>query len=169
MNEAIINDIIEVEGDFTDDPTDHGGATRWGVTQATLEAWRGSPVSVEDVRTLSITEARLILEDLYIKKPGFDRIASEVLRDCLVDYGVNSGPSAAIKALQRCLGVKADGVIGSETERAANIKPGTWLSVKVTAQRIRHLGRIVTNDHTQARFAAGWANRIASKLEGLSI
>lgn len=165
----IIDGIIEAEGDFTDDPTDRGGATRWGVTQATLASWRGKPVSVEDVRNLSITEAREILQDMYVKKPGFDRIASDILRDCLVDYGVNSGPSAAVKALQRCLGLKVDGVLGPETEKAANLKPGPWLSVKVVAQRIRHLGRIVTNDPAQAKFAAGWANRIASKLEGIPV
>lgn len=169
MNSQIIDKVLVFEGsEFTNDPSDNAGATRWGVTQSTLEAWRNRPVSVEEVRNLSLTEAREILTDLYIKKPGFDRIGSDILRESLVDYAVHSGPSQAIKSLQRCLGLKVDGILGPETETASNLKTGPFLALKLNCQRLRLLGKIVSNDPTQAKFAAGWANRIAEKIESLA-
>lgn len=33
-------------------------------------------------------------------------------------------------------------------------------------QRLRHLGRLITNDPKQSAFAAGWMNRMAEFVEG---
>ena len=167
MNDAELIDAVLVhEGsEYTNVPGDHGGPTKFGVTLATLSAWRHQDCTPFDVEHLSLTEARVILQDLYIKQPGFERIASDVLRGALVDFGVNSGPAQAIKALQKVLGVTVDGVLGPETEKAANLKTGPFLALKVNAGRVRLYGRIITNDPTQAKFASGWANRIADQIE----
>ena len=37
---------------------------------------------------------------------------------------------------------------------------------KVLGQRLRHLGRLITNDPKQSAFAAGWMNRMAEFVEG---
>ena len=167
--EEMIDDILKREGSaYTDHPKDRGGPTRYGVTQATLAEYRGRAVTPLEVAALNEAEARAIYRKRYIADPGFAQIVSDDLRTVLVDFGVNSGPSAAIRALQRCLGVAVDGVLGPKTAEAANARIGKSLAVAVCAARIRFLGRLITDDPAQATFAAGWMNRVAALLEALS-
>lgn len=166
--DSLITDILEREGGFVDHPADKGKATKFGITLGTLSDYRKQSCTVEDVRQLSATEARLIYEQNYIKAPGFDRIASDALRATLVDFGVHSGPIAAIRALQKAVGVPADGMLGGQTEAAANLLDGRRLALKVLAGRARKLGRIITDDPTQAAFAAGWMDRVADQVEDLA-
>lgn len=125
----IISDVLAREGDeFTNDPNDSGGATRFGVTQATLAAWRKQPVTIEDVRNLTEAEARSIYYNLYVLAPGFGQVmeVSEPIAEELVDSGVNAGPAQAARWLQRALNVfnrqqrdyrdvEVDGKCGSTT------------------------------------------------------
>ena len=53
--------IAKWEGGFVNDPRDPGGATNMGITIATLSSWRGTPVTVQDVRNLTKQEARQII------------------------------------------------------------------------------------------------------------
>ncbi len=113
--DALIDDILVREGGFVDHPADRGGPTHYGITQATLSRWRQQPVTVQDVQALTLEEARAIYRHDYIERPGFLRIPDERLRALLVDWGVHSGPQTAIRALQRVLGVRLDGVLGPQT------------------------------------------------------
>lgn len=169
MNDrAIIDAILVREAGFVDHPDDKGGATNFGITQATLAAHRGRGVTVEDVRGLTEQEARAIYLHRYITAPGFGLVTDDTLRATLVDYGVHSGPAAAVKALQRALGVKVDGVLGPVTLVAANQRDGRRLALSVLAGRLRHIGRIITDSPSQAVFAAGWMNRVADQVEDIA-
>ena len=84
----------------------------------------------------------------------------------LVDAGVHSGPKRAVQWLQSALGVMADGVIGAQTRAALAAADQGVLYGKVLGQRLRHLGRLITNDPKQSAFAAGWMNRMAEFVEG---
>jgi lysozyme family protein len=59
-DDAILAAILRREGGFVNHPADRGGPTHYGITQATLQAWRGRAVSEEDVRALSVEEAKAI-------------------------------------------------------------------------------------------------------------
>lgn len=164
----LIDAIIEREGGYVNHVADRGGATKFGITLATLSAWRSADCTADDMKALSVAEAREIYGAEYITRPGFDRIASEALRATLVDYGVHSGPRVAIRSLQRILKVAQDGNLGPQTEQAANLTDGRRLAIKVLAGRARHLGRIITDDPKQAAFAAGWMDRVADQVEELA-
>lgn len=167
-DEDVLREILEREGGFVDDPLDKGGATNHGITQATLSAWRGKPVSVEDVKNLDVAEARSILRDRYLAKPGIDKLASPELRAAVLDWSVNSGPVNAIKGLQRAVDVPEDGVMGPLTIRSANAENGRKLAVLVHCQRLKFLGRLITDKPTQAKFAAGWLARVSEQIEALA-
>lgn len=160
--DLIIDDIVRREGGYVNHAADKGGPTNWGITQATLSEWRKQPVTEFQVRTLSESEAREIYRDRYITKPGFDTIPDAGVKGFLIDYGVNSGPGTAAKALQTVLGVQADGSIGPQT-RAAIAAVTNWPAVynALIAQRSQFFLGIVGRDHSQAVFALGWRNRIA--------
>ncbi len=159
----LIADIVRREGGFVNDPNDAGGATKYGITIGTLASWRGAPVTVEDVRNLTVEEASAIYEKRYIKEPGLDTITDPALRALLVDFGVLSGPRRAVQGLQKALGFSdadCDGAFGpkSKAALAADSNP-VALFYKVKCERLEQFIRILANP-SQSGFANGWANRL---------
>ena len=65
--EEIIEVVLHHEGGFVDDPDDKGGATNYGVTQATLEQYRENDVSREDVQNLTVDEAKECYHEMFWK------------------------------------------------------------------------------------------------------
>src|SRR5690554_3967496 len=110
----IQNWILASEGGYVDHPSDPGGATNLGITHRTLAAWRGKPVTKQDVRNLTRAEALEIYKAQYWRTSGADRMPAG-LDYAVFDYAVNSGPARAVKDLQRVLGVGVDGVVGAQT------------------------------------------------------
>jgi len=175
--DEIITAIVLREGSqFTDHAADRGGATRWGITQATLSEWRKYKVTARDVAELGYDEARDIYAAKYINLPGFTRIKDEKVRLALVDWGVNSGPMQAIKYAQRLLNLHADGVMGPITENAINDQPPVKFFLRLNCARLKFYGRIVANDprlleakragfRTQAENISGWINRVVGIIE----
>ena len=162
----MLDRIIAAEGGYVDDADDAGGATNFGITQATLRAWRGHDVTKDDVKSLTQNEARSIYASEYLTKPGYDAIASEDLRAALLDCAVQFGPARATEWLQNALGVPPDGKVGPQTILAMTHANYRSIIIKIMAQRIRRRGRRITDQPSQARFAAGWAARDAALLEG---
>ncbi|MDP1607465.1 MAG: glycosyl hydrolase 108 family protein [Rhodocyclaceae bacterium] len=166
--EHLLAEIIRREGGYVNHPADRGGATNFGVTAQTLGGWRklGRAATVDEVKALTEAEARAIYRQQYITAPGFETITHPALLNLLVDSAVHSGPKRAVQWLQMALGVAAaDGVIGTRTRAAIAAADQETLYRKVLAQRLRHLGRLITDDPKQAAFAAGWMNRMAEFVE----
>ena len=156
---ALIEGVIAREGGFVDHPADRGGPTKYGITKATLAEWRGRAVTREEVRDLPRNEAHAIYADRYVRRPSYERITDDRLREHVVDAAVLHGPSRATRWLQEVVGVKADGVLGPVTGAAVNRQPPEVVGRRFAVHRIRFLGRLVTNDPAQAVFCAGWLNR----------
>lgn len=161
----IIDGILKREGGFVNNPADKGSATNYGITIATLAEWRGVPVTVEDVKNLTQQEAREILREEYIIRPGFLGIDNEALRVLVIDCAVNHGANRAVKLLQEAAHVFTDGIFGPNTRNAVNRMTASALYRRLCAARVRLYGRIIFRDHSQAVFAAGWCNRVAEFIE----
>lgn len=164
--EKIISEIIEREGyEFTNRPNDRGGATKYGVTQATLSAYLGRPATADMVRMLTEVTARAIYRQMFIQTPGFNRIQNDRVRVFVIDSGVQHGPEDPIRWMQRAVGVHVDGILGPVTAGAVNAFDQQALFAHLVACRIVHYGELITEDHSQAEFARGWMNRVAGFLE----
>ena len=163
----IIDAVLKYEGGFVNDPADHGGATNFGITAADLGRWRklGRVATVDEVKTMTVDEARQIYQAWYIETPGFEPIANDFLKWVLVDSGVLHGTRTAIKWLQQALGVAVDGVIGNQTMAALAAGDAAHVANGVLALRIRKYATIVGQDSSQIRFLAGWINRATSILQ----
>lgn len=166
-----IDELIEREGGFNDDPLDHGGPTKYGITQVRLSAWRGHAVSVQDVKDLSPVEARTIYVQEYLKGPGIDKIPSPIIRDYMLDVAVLSGPETAIMLLQHCLvdeheiGIVIDGVLGPKTLAALwGFDPEKFL-IKLVAKRVIALVDLVQHDPPQLKWLEGWVRRTLRWLD----
>jgi lysozyme family protein len=158
-----LNDrIIADEGGYVNDPADAGGPTKYGITLATLSAFRGRPCTAADVAALTRDDAIAIYDAKYVTGPGFDKITDAMLRTAAADAAVLFGPDRVIGALQSLCGVTADGIFGPVTVAAVNKREARELVNRLSLWRIRkHITRVVT-DESQIRFLRGWFERAAS-------
>lgn len=160
--DRIIEEIIAKEGGFSNHPADPGGPTNFGITIRTLSKWRGHPVTIDDVRNMTVEEAKEIYNSEYVTGPGFDKIPDSMLKSNLIDFGVNSGPKTAVMNLQTLLGVKADGVLGPKTLAAVEQVNLKDLNNELTKRRVLTYARIVQNSPKKLVFLYGWLKRALS-------
>ena len=125
--DQLIDALIEREGGYVNHPSDKGGPTCFGITEAVARAhgYRGA------MRQMPREDAVAIYKRLYWLRPRFDKVAhrSPVIAAELFDTGANMGPAVAATFLQRALtalnrngsdyaDLTPDGRIGEVTLRA---------------------------------------------------
>jgi len=148
-----------IDGEYTDDPDDAGGPTRFGITIPVLALHRGVPASsltAHDIQNLSREEA----ESIYIARfiHPFVEIA-DPLRANVIDMGVNAGQRRATILLQQCIGAGVDGIVGNETRILSHRREwndlyvGSWLA---------YYERLIENSRSQIKWRRGWRNRALS-------
>jgi lysozyme family protein len=156
--------VVAYEGGDSDHPSDRGGLTRFGLTLTTFLEERPKG-TLEEFLALTREDVIDLLTEKHALRPGYFRIQDDALRLAVIDYAIHSGPRRATTALQKAAGVHVDGLFGRHTEEAVNRLDASMLRRRVLGHRLRHLGRLITNDRSQAVFAAGWMNRLASQIE----
>jgi lysozyme family protein len=151
-----IDRVIAREGGskITRDPHDPGGVTKFGISQ------RAFPD--EDIENLTEDRARLLYERMLLQA-NIDKILDTYLREHVFDFAVHSGDKAAIRALQRLVGVKPDGVLGPVTLQAVNRRVHTpEFHRAYMRERLTFLARAVQNRPTSLRYLTGWISRVMS-------
>ncbi len=128
----IAQEIVTREGGFVNDPDDPGGATKHGVTLATLRRLGldldgDGRVGEADLRHLSRDQAVDVYVEHYFRRPRIVDLP-EALQPPVFDMHVNAGANA-VKLLQRLLNemgndLTVDGVIGPLTAAAAHRAAG---------------------------------------------
>lgn len=123
----IAREIVAREGGAVNDPDDPGGATRFGVTLATLsrlgrDLTGDGAVTAADLGRLTRDQAVAIFIEHYFRRPRIDALP-EAIQASVFDMYVNAGTNA-VKLLQRLLTemgqpVADDGVVGPLTIAAA--------------------------------------------------
>lgn len=127
MINEIINEIINLEGGYVDDPDDSGGETNYGITIKVARNYGYTSDMCDLPRTLAFN----IYADRYWHSVNADKlnILSTMITREIVDTGVNMGIKRAGNFLQRSLNVlnnrgrlysdiKIDGSIGPATLHA---------------------------------------------------
>lgn len=125
--ERALQHTLGIEGGFSDDAADSGGATRWGVTEAVARefGYQG------EMKDLPLEFAAGLYRQKYWDLLHLDLVAAlnEQVATELFDTAVNTGVAFAGKSFQRVLNVlnreqadyediAADGLIGPATLRA---------------------------------------------------
>jgi lysozyme family protein len=170
----LIAHVIKREGGYVNDPSDAGGPTKYGITLATLHAYRNRAVSAEDVQMLSEEEAAQIYRTRYFPA-GFEKIKDAGLLELLFDYGVLSGTGASVKALQTVLkrsklyDGEIDGGFGPKSAEALG-KVNNWAALfyAVKCERYELFMRYIGASPSQSKYAAGWSNRQDQFEESIS-
>lgn len=99
--------LIGREGKYSNNPSDKGGETMWGITVAVARAfgYMGS------MQLMPRETAMQIYRDRYWLQPKLDAISmiAPAIAEEMLDTGVNMGPATAGKFLQRALNVLNQG------------------------------------------------------------
>lgn len=148
---------LGIEQGMVNNPADPGGATNYGVTQATLDDAReriqGLPLDVKDLTVADVTQIYQVLFWNAIEGDALPNWASLAM----FDAAVNSGTGEAIKWMQEATGSSPDGEMGVRT------LAGVLTAAPAAALREFHALRIY-NDMLQVNeektFGLGWSRRI---------
>ena len=142
--------VISLEGGYHHDKRDPGGETKYGISKRSFPKL--------DIKNLTKGHAQFIYQTKYwneLKCEGMPKFIRLPLFDC----GVNQSVIYAKKTLQRCLGVKIDGIIGNKTLAAVN-NSDSELLVKFTKKRVE---RYFKNKNFSI-YGKGWINRVVAIL-----
>jgi lysozyme family protein len=120
--DTMIAQTIALEGGYSNNPADPGGATNFGITQAVAKAngYTG------DMRRLTRDQATAIYRSQYAIKPGFAAVEAinPHIGAELFDTGVNMGPVWPALWFQQCLNTfNASGTLYPDIPEDAD-KPG---------------------------------------------
>lgn len=150
--------VFGSEGSYVNHPKDPGGPTKYGITAATLGAWRrlGRRATAEEVMALRLTEATEILDKQYAQPLRYAELPPG-LDYALFDFAVNSFTVQPVKELQRVLGVEADGIMGVKTLAAIRTRDVSALINGLCDRRMGFLRGI----KGWPTFGKGWTARVA--------
>lgn len=123
--------IIGVEGGYSNDPKDTGGETNWGISK------RAYPTV--DIKNLTKEQAKAIYAVDYWAKIKGDELPYP-LNVFVFDAAVNQGTDAAIKVLQKTLSVAQDGILGSQTIKAAKGLNKEATALYMADRALRYIG-----------------------------
>lgn len=153
--DAAFAELLEHEGGYADHPSDPGGKTRYGITEAV--ARRAGYLG--DMRQLPLEKAQDIYRSQYWDAARCDELPG-LLQYPVFDAAVNSGVRQSVVWLQRALGVSDDGVLGPITMAAAHRADPHALRARMLGHRLRMMASL----HTWPAFSRAWARRVASVL-----
>lgn len=168
------------EGGWSDHPSDRGGKTKYGITEATWKKYqhrkRQTPIPIEDITQ---EHAKELLWYEYWCGPGIDKLDQasipQVILSELFDASVLHGPNMAIEWLQASYNLlrrwdvpalRRDGICGVKT-RAAIITHclrgnDYAYSLLATMRYLRgdFMVSLSQRDETQKVFLNGWMKRL---------
>jgi lysozyme family protein len=156
--EPAVRKLLEDEGGAVDDPRDHGGATRFGISSAFLSRIH-SKLTVD---RLTIADATDLYRRYFWDEHRYGEIIDQDLANELLNFAVVAGPGAAHQCIHRALlavhhdpdFIGVDGILGVVTRAAVNAAPNHCLSAAFRSEQAGHF-----RDLDQAAFERGWTRR----------
>lgn len=132
-----------------------------GVTLAVFRRFYGADKGVAELKRITDEEWRHIFRTGYWDRFRGDDIDDQSVANICVDWLYNSG-RAAIRQVQKIVGVDDDGIVGDLTVSAINARPPKPLFGQIKAARTNFVEEIARNRPSQRKFLQGWKNRINS-------
>lgn len=151
-----ITHLLNVEGGYSNDESDAGGETKFGISQRAFPS--------VNIRSLTVADAVALYYQHYWLAYQCDQFPPAIA-GFLFDAVVNHRPKVAVRFLQVALYCTVDGVLGPKTLAAARHVGESpvrtrRLLIHLFAQRADFYHDLVQQDPTQARFLMGWFRRL---------
>lgn len=167
-----VNNLIEVEGGYSNHPDDKGGETNWGITEAVARAYGYQGPMID----LPRAQAWTIYVERYWYQPRFNlvHLLSALIAEELLDTGVNMGVAKASSFMQRALNVlnaqgrtfpdlEVDGSVGKMTleclrrylRARGKIGEKVLFNMMNAQQSVRYM-ELAESRTSQEKFEFGW-------------
>jgi len=172
--ECAVSNTLYREGHLSDDKADPGGITKFGISLRFLRSIGDlsgdidgdGDVDQDDIRALTLDQAKTFYYDHFWIKGKCDQIRSEILAMKVFDMSVNMGISRAWKLTQQAcvadvLTMKIDGVPGPITLRTLNRQNENdyvLLDILRSYQTSFYLD-LIDADPARAKYKLGWLRR----------
>lgn len=168
----LLDRIVATEGGYVHHPADKGGPTHFGITAATLGAWRGlgRDATAEEVEALSLDEAEAIYLAWWIRHRALslhllaDRWVAWAIHDAAVLF---SRARAARWAQEAAGGLAVDGWIGPLSVARINTRSRAQMLVGMHRLRVERHAQRCKEDRSQVAFLEGWLARACRTLTPL--
>lgn len=153
---AMTRGVFPHEGGYTDEATDPGGPTNWGITIGDARAyWKPTATSV-DVRIMPKATAEDIYRQHYATPVHYDDLPAGVDYSVL-DYAINSGVGRAGIVLRRLVGLPDNtSAITPEVIAAVKKRDPVALINAINSERMRFLSGL----KNWPTYANGWTRRV---------
>ena len=155
--------VIGHEGGFTDDPRDRGnwtsGTCGVGECKGTKYGLAAMTYPTLDIRNLTLDQAKAIYKRDWWDKLGMDKYPSALAYQ-MFDAAINHGSGRAIQFVQKAVGAKADGIVGSKTLAAIDALDKNDLLLLFLAERLQYF----TEVKTWKTYCTGWTRRVVQNL-----
>jgi lysozyme family protein len=150
--------LLAHEGGYTNHPSDPGGPTKYGITLGDVRRYVNAAASAEDVKALSLAQAKAIYRTRYWDALCCDRLPAG-FDYALFDYGVNSGVARASRVARALAGLNgaAAATLDEPCIAALNRAEAKALIGRLCDERLAFLQRL----KTWPVFGRGWGRRVA--------
>lgn len=180
----VVEKLIEIEGGFCNNPSDSGGATKFGISNrflsivcsedknmlAKFDKNQDGFIDKEDIKNISKEDACYLYKVFFWDKYKFHLLPICSLTQKVFETCVNTGVVAAIKSLQSAINkqldlknkLSVDGIIGEKTAIAMNslLCKEREIMQDFIQISIAHYRGIVKKIPKNATFLNGWINRL---------
>jgi len=155
--EVALDFVLAHEGELANHPYDRGGMTYRGIARKAWPLWEGwKYIDVGGTPPMELVR-KFYYENFWVPLQC-DKLP-EPIAIFLFDSAVGSGHVLPTRWLQRAIGAKDDGIVGSETiQKAQQAQPQAVVD-SMLRRRILLYSHIVRNDSKQYAFLAGWLRR----------
>ncbi len=158
--------MLDLEGGKTDEKTDRGGRTNFGITQRTYDDWaKQNKIKSSDVFNISKARALKIYRQLYWRVIKGDQLPHNVAK-AMMSMALTDGPQDSVRFVQRLLNIEQTGFMGPKTLAAI------WSKCKkddkvFTKQIIDAQIKRYKSDEQSDIYGKGWTNRAELVAENI--
>lgn len=160
----IINNLVELEGGKSNLSYDKGGKTNLGITQYTYNNWnKKHNKPLKDVYKITRQEADQIYKEEYWNIIKGDQLPPNVAH-IMLSQALLDGPQDSIRLVQKLLGLKVDGIMGSDTInkiKGLTVNGDIKLAKAIANKQIYRL----KTDEDADKFGKGWNNRVQKVMK----
>lgn len=145
------SNTIGIEGGYSNHPNDYGGETNFGISK------RSYPNL--DIKNLTRDDAITIYKRDFWDRYRIEEIKNQEIANYIFDMLININPIKVGNIVQKALGIKVDGIIGSKTIFEINSSNTIILFFNLRLNRIKHYNELAASDESQLPNLVGWIRR----------
>lgn len=151
--------LLEFEGEYSNNPADFGGETKFGISKKVYKNL--------DIKHLSIDDAKKIYWNDYWLKYRCDEIVSSKISSKFFDLIVNVGFGNASTILQRALianlkKIEIDAIVGTKTIKLVNDTNSENLITAMRSETAAYYRILILKNPKLKIFENGWLRRAYS-------